>query len=104
MRCDVQVLALSALVVLASVVLSADTEVVRVFGRVLPELCWSRRLFDMDCLGCGLTRSFVLTAHGRLGTAFEVHLLGPLLWAGVALQLPYRAWRLQRRGAANDAT
>ncbi len=36
MRYDVQVLALSALVVLASVVLSADTEVVRVFGRVLP--------------------------------------------------------------------
>jgi len=94
-RYHAQVLLLSTLVVLASVVFSADTQAVRLFGQVLPEVCWSRRLFDMDCFGCGLTRSFVLTAHGRLAPAFEVHPLGPLLWLGVALQLPWRGWKLR---------
>jgi hypothetical protein len=36
----------------------------------------------LPCLACGLTRSYVFTAHGNLYSAFNMHLLGPLLFIG----------------------
>ena len=56
-------------------------------------LCLFRRLTDLPCPGCGLTRSFCATAKGEVGRAFDFHWLGPALflvaavyWArGVAL-------------------
>ena len=38
----------------------------------LPSVCAFRRLSGLPCPGCGLTRSWVLTAHGRLGHASNV--------------------------------
>lgn len=43
----------------------------------------------LPCLTCGLTRSFVFTAHGDLAPAFEMHLLGPLLFAGTVATAAY---------------
>ena len=63
----------------------------------LPVACLTRTLFHMDCPGCGLTRSFVATAHGDFAQAFASHRLGPLLFALVFLQLPIRAYALVRR-------
>ena len=34
----------------------------------------------IPCFACGLTRSFVFTAHGNFYSAFYMHLLGPLLF------------------------
>lgn len=34
----------------------------------------------IPCLACGLTRSFVFTAHGNFYSAFYMHLLGPPLF------------------------
>lgn len=31
----------------------------------------------LPCLLCGMTRSFVFTAHGNLAAAFRMHMLGP---------------------------
>jgi hypothetical protein len=39
----------------------------------------------VPCLLCGLTRSFIFTAHGNLSAAFNMHLLGPVLFSMVAM-------------------
>lgn len=72
---------------------------VEIFGAVLPELCIWRRTLGWNCLGCGMTRSFVSLAHGDLAAAWRFHLAGPALFMAVAFQLPYRGlklWRLSR--------
>ena len=43
----------------------------------LPTACAFRRATGLPCPGCGLTRSWVLTAHGRLRHASERHPFGP---------------------------
>jgi hypothetical protein len=58
---------------------------------LLPHTCYSRVLFGVRCPGCGLTRSFVHLAHGQWRAAWQVHRLGWLLAAIVAIQFPYRA-------------
>ena len=82
--------------ILASALLTADLDAVYLLGRALPESCLFKRTFGLECLGCGLTRSFVLMAHLEPALAFTAHRLGPLLWSAAAFQLPYRAWRLIR--------
>jgi hypothetical protein len=62
----------------------------------LPAVCTFRRIFGMDCPGCGLTRAFVAMAHGRLADAWHYHPVGVLLFAGVLAQVPYRLWQLVR--------
>lgn len=47
-----------------------------------PVLCPFRRMTSLPCPACGLTRSFVATAHGRLPEAFAFHLFGPFLFLG----------------------
>jgi len=34
--------------------------------QAMPELCASKRIFDLPCPGCGLTRSFISISHGPL--------------------------------------
>ena len=61
----------------------------------------------VPCLACGLTRSFVNTAHGNFLRAFDFHLLGPALFVmfcglaayfGSSLVLGYRVrYRLSPR-------
>ena len=43
----------------------------------LPSTCAFRRITGLPCPGCGLTRSWVLTAHGHLRHASERHPFGP---------------------------
>lgn len=42
--------------------------------------CLFYKLTHVPCLACGLTRSFVCSAHGDFLNAFRMHLLGPLLF------------------------
>jgi hypothetical protein len=62
----------------------------------LPAVCTFRRIFGMDCPGCGLTRAFVALAHGRLAAGWHYHPVGVFLFAGVLVQAPYRLWQLLR--------
>ena len=47
--------------------------------------CPSRRFFNVECPGCGLTRGFVALAHGELDIAWKMNpfalLLYPATWA-----------------------
>jgi len=60
--------------------------------------CWFRRLTDLPCLGCGLTRSFVAVSHGDLLSAFGHHLAGPLLYFAAWLSVirPAAAWTIKK--------
>ncbi len=65
----------------------------------VPELCMSRRLVGIDCPGCGMTRSFIALAHGDVLGAWTYNPAGPLLFAVMAFQVPYRGlqlWRIRR--------
>jgi hypothetical protein len=53
--------------------------------------CIFRAVTHAPCLICGMTRSFILTAHGDLGAAFDMHLLGPVLFSLVAYSTVYLA-------------
>jgi hypothetical protein len=68
--------------------------VVPSLGLVLPEVCTFRRLLDLPCAGCGLTRSFISLAHGDFLGGLSYHPMGPLLFAIVMLQPPTRCMRL----------
>jgi hypothetical protein len=48
-----------------------------------PTICPFRLMTGLPCPGCGLTRSFVSTAHGDFRDAFGFHLFGPLLFVGL---------------------
>lgn len=96
------VLLLSVLVVGLAAFLSPGTEALTLFGFDVPVMCGFRRLTGHACPGCGLTRSFTFMAHGLVLEAFRLHRLGPLAFAVVVLQLPYRMWCLWRLRGADE--
>ncbi|MFK7819857.1 MAG: DUF2752 domain-containing protein [Planctomycetaceae bacterium] len=64
--------------------------------RVLPHTCASKVLFNMDCAGCGLTRSFIHLAAFRPEEAFRIHRAGPIVALVVLLQIPFRMLQIGR--------
>jgi len=106
-------LTLCSMVIVASFVLRIEgsTRVMLPCTNIaLPGLCWFRRLLNIDCPGCGLTRSFISLSHGRLADAWFYNPAAPLLYALVVSQVPYhvaqlwrargglRAWQLGKAG------
>jgi hypothetical protein len=47
--------------------------------------CLFHRITGLPCLLCGMTRSLAATAHGHLGDAFRMHLLGPPLFLAITV-------------------
>ena len=60
----------------------------------LPLLCGSRALFNTECPGCGLTRSFIALAGGNFQESLQYNRVGWLLALAVVLQIPYRLFAL----------
>jgi hypothetical protein len=44
------------------------------------DVCQFKKLTGLPCFGCGLTRSFIATAHLHLGRALAYHPLGLVLF------------------------
>lgn len=65
-------------------------------GFPLPELCMSQAWFGIECPGCGLTRSFIHLAHGRVSESIAMHRVGWVLGLVVVLQIPYRIYALRQ--------
>jgi hypothetical protein len=61
----------------------------------LPPLCGSRTLFNIDCPGCGLTRSFIALAGGDWQASLAANRVGWILALAVVLQIPYRSYSLR---------
>lgn len=71
--------ALLASLALARGLAAASPAAVRVAGHELPVICPSRLLFGVNCPGCGMTRSVLLTLGGDLRGALDVNPAGPFL-------------------------
>lgn len=93
---DVLLASLAALSLALVLQVTPARDGVTLLGRRLPEVCATKRLFDVDCPGCGLTRSFVVGARGDLAGAARLHPLGAVLLLFTAAQVPYRLVRLLR--------
>jgi hypothetical protein len=77
--------ALLASLALARGLASASPAAVHVAGRELPVVCPSRLLFGVNCPGCGMTRSVLLTLGGDLSGALNVNPAGPFFVAALIL-------------------
>ena len=91
------ILGVCSVVVGLSMVLTPSSEALTLMGVEIPPMCMWKNLTGSDCLGCGLTRSFTFMGHGRIGEAFELHILGPVFFVIVAAQVPFRILRLGQR-------
>jgi hypothetical protein len=67
-----------------------------IFGLSLPGTCATKSVFDTECPGCGLTRSFISVAHGEVRKASEFHRIGPALYLFMILQVVHHAACAQR--------
>lgn len=93
---DRVMIALPVVVIAIAASMTATTEVVSWFGYEIPVVCVFRRLTGLSCLGCGLTRSFVLLVHGAWLDAFRANPVGPPLFAAMVIQAPARLWQRLR--------
>lgn len=59
---------------------------VRLGGAAIPNVCMFRAYTGLPCPGCGLTRSLILAAHGKIGLSFSFHRLGFITIIYVLLQ------------------
>ena len=73
-----------------------SSERLTLFGASLPPTCPSHALFDVQCPGCGMTRSFVCAAHGQFRESLRQHRMGLLLYAFFAWQIVFRVYCLRR--------
>lgn len=98
-------LLMSAAVILCSVLMTSEGETtVRVPGVPfqMPETCMSKRVWGIDCPGCGLTRSFISMSHGKFSRAISFNPAGPIVYLFVLIQIPwhvyqmFRLWKLRR--------
>ena len=71
--------ALLASLALARALAEATPAAVHVAGHAMPVICPSRLLFGVNCPGCGMTRSVLLTLGGDLRGALGVNPAGPFL-------------------------
>ncbi|NQZ68795.1 MAG: DUF2752 domain-containing protein [Lentisphaeria bacterium] len=78
--------------------LTTDSASVDIAGLKIPEICWSKRIFNFSCPGCGLTRSFVLITQGQFYAAFEMHKLGLIIYLFCVSQIFFRIYCLKNPG------
>ncbi len=72
-------------------------EFARLPGIPLPHTCMSRSWFDVECPGCGLTRSVIHLVHGDWRASLAAHRLGWLFVLAALVQFPYRIVALARK-------
>lgn len=48
------------------------------FGSI--QLCFFKRISDLDCPGCGLTRAFLLLARGHITQAIQLNAASPFIY------------------------
>lgn len=94
---DKLILTLAVVAVLLAAVLKVhnrDGVAIPLVNWRVPETCYARALWGLPCPGCGLTRSWIATAHGNVQEAWNFNPIGTLLFVLCVLQIPYRGLRL----------
>ncbi len=94
----------AAVIVCSAMMTSEGATTVRIPGIPfsMPESCMSRRVWGIDCPGCGLTRSFISMSHFQFSRAIAFNPAGPIVYLFFLIQIPWhgyqmvRLWRLKR--------
>lgn len=92
-------LTIAVVVVIASISLTIrnrDQVILPLVNAPLPGTCTFRKITGHPCPGCGLTRSFISMAHGRIVDAWHYNPAGFFFFAVVAFQIPYRLFQISR--------
>ncbi|MBA2117406.1 DUF2752 domain-containing protein [Bremerella alba] len=95
-------LSMAVVVTILSFVLYTDGPhdvVIPGLNLALPPTCSMQNMAGIDCPGCGLTRSFISIAHGKLDASLAFNPAGILIFGVVLFQIPYRIaqlWRIRR--------
>ena len=69
--------------------------------QAMPELCAAKRIFEIPCPGCGLTRSFISISDGQFSRAWSLNPVSFLLYPFIFVQIPWQAmqyWLIRKRG------
>jgi Protein of unknown function (DUF2752) len=80
----VGVMSLLSLLII-NLVTSATNSKVWLFGSETHIGCWFKEKYGVPCPLCGMTRSIILTLHGNIGEAFQMHIGGPLAIFGILI-------------------
>ena len=78
--------------VVFSLLLEAKEGRLYLFGFKWPHRCPLYELVGVKCALCGLTRSFCSLAHGDWHQSLKFHVLGPIIFAFICFQIPYRIY------------
>ena len=95
-KIEATLLAIASSIIAASFILKTKGQHTFVFpgGKSMLDICLFHKISGYPCPSCGLTRSFINTAHLSLTKAFRFHFLGPLLFTGVLLTVLYLLYRV----------
>ncbi|MBN1350603.1 DUF2752 domain-containing protein [candidate division KSB1 bacterium] len=95
---DLFILIATIIILGASFILSVDDRsLVRLPTKNIPPIprsCLTKRIFDIDCPVCGLTRSIIYYSHGDFEKGWHCHRLGLLVYFLFLIQIPYRLFTL----------
>ncbi|MFK7769095.1 MAG: DUF2752 domain-containing protein [Mariniblastus sp.] len=100
-RLHVFFVVLAAGILLASMLMSSQGETgvyLPGLSTPMPPTCASRRLFDLECPGCGMTRAFISISHGQFARAWKFNPASFIVYAFAAAQIPWhlmQIWRLR---------
>ena len=98
---DRDMLAIAGVVIVLAFLLKVEEPRVRLAvwpGFLVPESCFARVYYEVDCPGCGLTRSFIYLADGEIQKSLNANRVGWLLALSVLLQIPFRIVSLKTEG------
>jgi hypothetical protein len=93
---------MAAIVLLMSLLMTSQGErtvFLPGFRSAMPETCTSRRIFGIECPGCGMTRAFISISHGQFSRAWQFNRASFVVYFFVAVQIPWHSiqiWRLKR--------
>lgn len=93
---------MAASVLLMSVLMTSEGEksvFLPGFRSALPDTCTSRRVFGIDCPGCGMTRAFISISKGQFTQAWQFNPASFAVYLFIAVQIPWQTlqlWRLTR--------
>ncbi len=88
----IAILLLCAAILLFSLLLHVKEGELYLFGFKWPHRCPLYDIVGIKCALCGLTRSFCSLTHGNLLAGLKFHTVGPLFFAFICFQIPYRIY------------
>jgi len=89
---QIVILLFCAAILVFSLLLYEEEGSLYLFGYKWPHRCPLYETLGIKCALCGLTHSFCSLAHGNWRQSINFHVLGPIIFAFICFQIPYRIY------------